>query len=73
MFEWKLEDMALLNQKSSVFFGKEKIYDCENKVSREDKIVFVDSKQNGILSYLLMLVEKFNKEKESMPKDQWET
>ena len=70
MFEWKVEDLALLNQKSNIFFGKEKIYDCENKVSREDKIDFVDSKQRGILSYLLSLNEMFNKVKESMPKDQ---
>ena len=69
MFEWKLEDMALLNQKDGVFIGKEKIYDCENKVSREDKIDFVDRKQKGILSYLLSLIEMFNKDKEGMPKD----
>lgn len=71
MFEWKLEDMALLNQKGGVFIGKEKIYNCENKVSREDKIDFVDSKQKGILSYLLSLIEMFDKDKEGMPKDQW--
>ena len=73
MFEWKVEDMALLNQKSGVFLrgGKEKIYDCESNISREDKIVFVDSKQDGILSYLLSLIEKFNQDVDNMPKDQW--
>lgn len=71
MFEWKVEDMVLLNQKGGVFLGKEKIYDCEHKVSREDKIAFVDSLQDGKLSYVLALVEKFNEERETMPKDQW--
>ena len=71
MFEWKVEDMVLLNQKGGVFLGKEKIYDCESKVSREDKIAFVDSLQDGKLSYILALVEKFNEERETMPKDQW--
>lgn len=73
MFEWKVEDMVLLNQKGGVFLGKEKIYDCESKVSREDKIAFVDSLQDGKLSYILALAEKFNEERETMPKDQWGT
>ena len=71
MFEWKVEDMVLLNQKGGVFLGKEKIYDCEHKVSREDKIAFVDGLQDGKLSYVLALVEKINEEMESMPKDSY--
>ena len=71
MFEWKIEDMALLNEKDGIFLGKEKIYNCESKVSREDKIAFVDSLQDGKLSYLLSLIEKFNEEKESLRKDDW--
>lgn len=71
MFEWKVEDMVLLNQKGGIFFGKEKIYDCEHKVSREDKIAFVDSLQDGKLSYLLSLIEKFETDKDSLPKDGW--
>ena len=71
MFEWKVEDMKLLNQRGGMFFGKEKIYDCEHKVSREDKIYFVDSMQNGALSYLLKLIEKFNNDKANLPKDSW--
>ena len=71
MFKWKLEDMALLNEKDEMFLGKEKIYSCEKSVSREDKITFIDSLHNGKLSYLLNLIEKFNKEKESLPKDKY--
>lgn len=71
MFEWKVEDMALLNEKANVFFGREKIYDCESKVSREDKIAFVDSLQDGKLSYILSLIEKFEEDKKSLPKDRW--
>ncbi len=70
MFEWKVEDMTLLNQKSGLFLRK-KIYDCEYNTTREDKISFVDSKQDGILSYLLTLIEKFNQDVETMPKDQY--
>lgn len=71
MFEWKVEDMLLLNQKGGVFVDKEKIYDCEHKISRENKIAFVDSFQDGKLSYLLKLIEKFNQDKDNLPKDQW--
>lgn len=72
MFEWKVEDMALLNEKGGIFLGKKKIYNCESKVSRKDKIAFVDSLQDGRLSYLLFLIEKFNSEKDSLPKDNWD-
>lgn len=71
MFEWKVEDMALLNESGRIFLGKEKIYICESTVPREDKIAFVDSLQDGKLSYILSLIEKFKKERESLPKDKW--
>ena len=71
MFEWKVEDMILLNEKGKTCIGKKQIFDCESKVSREDKIAFVDSFQDGKLSYLLELIEKFNNEKETMPKNGW--
>ena len=71
MFKWKVEDMVLFNQKDGVFIGEEKIYDCENKMSREDKIAFVDNLQEGKLSYLLDLIDKFNKAEDSLPKDKW--
>lgn len=71
MFEWNVEDMKLLNQKSSVMIGKEKIYNCESDVKREDKIMFVDKMQDNKLSYILALSEKFEKDKEDMPTDNW--
>lgn len=71
MFEWKIEDLALLNKKSSVLLGKERIWNCESETSREDKIAFVDSLQDGKLSYLLFLIDKFNADKDSMPKDKY--
>jgi len=73
MFTWNVENMALLNEPKRIFYGKEGIYSYEIKTSREDKIAFVDSLQDGKLSYLLGLIEKFNAEKDSMPKDGWGT
>lgn len=70
MFEWKVEEMSLMKG-NYIYIGKTKIYSCEDSVSKEDKIAFVDKMQEGKLSYLLSLIEKFNDEKENMPKDQF--
>lgn len=71
MFEWKVEDMKLMNENRLTFIGKEKIFPCEYDVPREEKISFVDSLQRGKLSYLLGLIDKFAKDSKNMPKDQW--
>ena len=71
MFNWKVEEMALLNEKGGAFVGKEKIYNCESQVSREDKIEFVDRMQDGKLSYILALIDKFNEDKAALPQDKW--
>lgn len=55
MFEWKIEELKLYHQKGE-------IYDCEHTVSREDKIAFVDGLQDGKLSYILNLFEKFKED-----------
>lgn len=71
MFEWKVEEMSLMNNQYEVYIinrGRTVIYDCESSISREDKIAFVDSKTGGKLSYILTLIEKFNTDKEKLPK-----
>lgn len=71
MYEWNVEDLVLSKQESAVYIDREKIYSCESEVSREDKIAFVDKMQDGKLSYLLSLFEKYEKDKENMPKDSY--
>ena len=71
MFEWNVEDLKLLNHGNSIIFGKEKIYNCEHDITREDKITFVDKIQDNKLSYILALSEKFEKDKEDVPTDNW--
>lgn len=70
MFEWKVEEMALMNNHADVYGGRYKttLYACEDSISREDKIAFVDSMTDGKLSYLLSLIEKFNADKDNLPK-----
>ena len=69
MFTWNLEDMALLNDKGGFFIGREQIFSCENTLSRAEKIAFVDSMQNNKLSYILNIIERFQADVDSLPKD----
>lgn len=71
MFEWKVEELKLFNEKCKTYLRKERIYDCENQLTKEEKIEFVDKLNNGKLSYILSLIEKFNIDKNSMKKDDW--
>ena len=69
MFTWRVEELKLKNEKSIFYVGKERIFNCESKLTREEKIAFVDSMQNRKLSYILELVDKFNRDKSTLPKD----
>lgn len=69
MFKWKVEEMRLRNEKCKFIIGNTKIYSCENTTSKEDKIAFVDSMIDGKLSYSLSLIDKFNGDKDNLPKD----
>lgn len=67
MFEWKIEEMALMKQKEVVDVGgivNFEIYACEKEVSREDKIAFVDNFTRGKLSYILDMINKFKIEQD---------
>lgn len=69
MFTWNVEEQKL--RKNQYTIGRIKIYNCENSTSREDKIAFVDSMQDGKLSYILELSEKFEQDRKNIPKDKW--
>ena len=73
MFKWIIEDLKLLDEYNKKARQRNIIFSCENTTSREDKIAFVDKMQNGKLSYILDLKEKFNKEKRNLPTDKWGT
>ena len=69
MFTWNVEELKLKNEKANNYASKERIFNCESELTREEKIAFVDSMQNGKLSYILELVDKFNRDKSTLPKD----
>ena len=69
MFTWNVEELKLKNEKANNYAGKERIFNCESELTREEKIAFVDNMQDGKLSYILELVDKFNRDKSTLPKD----
>lgn len=73
MFEWKVEDMALRATNRKDRWGKSHhmIFPCEETLSREDKIEFVDRMNDGKLSYILALAEKWNADRGDLPKTQF--
>lgn len=62
-FEWKVEDMALMNEKGNIYIRNEKIYKAENELTREEKIEFLDSMNDGLTSYILGLADKLKEDK----------
>ena len=70
MFKWDVKEMALLKEfKENNGKARDYIFKCESELSREEKIAFVDERYDGKLSYILGLVDKFNAEKDDLPKD----
>lgn len=70
-FEWKVEDMSLMNEKSNIYINNEKIYNAENKLSREEKIEFLDKMNDDKISYMLKLADKFQEDKDKLSKDEY--
>ena len=71
-------DLRFLNMKKRrVFkdrpaFGKMEVFEIEKEISFEDKIKIIDIFEDSVATYLLDIITKWNKEKESLPKDNWE-
>lgn len=71
MFIWNVEEMKLLNEKCVIYNGDEKVYDCESKTSKEDKIAFIDKMNSGRMSCIIDLINKLEEAQKDMPKDNW--
>lgn len=59
MFEWKVEEMKLLQERPITYTGKDFPFFCESATTKEDKIQFIDSITDGKMTYVINLVEKF--------------
>ena len=64
MKNYNIKDLKLMDMPR-----KNGIFDCESEVSIEDKIAFVDRFQDGKLSYIISIAEKFVAEQDTLKKD----
>lgn len=71
MFEWKAEEGRLLNEKRYEAGTQKGDFLFEEDTSREDKIQFINERTNGMLDYVLDLAEKWQKDKDALPKEHW--
>jgi len=69
MFTWKMEELQLYKECGENV--KLHNFKCEAETSREDKIAFVDSLTEGQLSYVLELIDKLKRDKDTLALDQW--
>lgn len=67
--DWKVEDMVLMNMTPEKYKKHHEdewgcgIYSFELTMSKAEKIEFIDKICDGLMSYSLNLIEKFNEEK----------
>lgn len=69
MFTWKIEELQLYEECDGN--AKTHIFECEAEISHEDKIAFVDSLTDGELSYVMGLIDKLKKDKDTLALDKW--
>jgi len=77
---YKKEDLRFLSMKmknkymsnANLRSGVYKIYEIEDEFSIEEKVKFIDELKDGIASYMLDILTKWEAEKDSLPKDKWE-
>jgi len=77
---YKVEDLRFYNMNASNKYvsnarntdGKFKIFEIEKQLNEEEKIKFIDNLKDGIASYMLNILQKWEAEKDSLPKDNWD-
>lgn len=68
---YKPESQIFKNMNRSISFGDYKPFSIENKLSKEEKIEIIDKYSDGLATYMLTIINKWNDEKDSLPKDSW--
>jgi len=80
--EYKIEDLAFYKMKKSIKFvsnaatqnGKFGIFEIENQLGIDDKIKLLDEVRDGIGTYMLDLLNKWEIDSQTLPKEQfWDT
>lgn len=77
--KYNIEELKLYKEKENAFDNQKKpyyIYDMEKNLSKEEKIKFIDTYyekngSGGLATYMLNLIDKYNKEKDTLMKDEY--
>lgn len=65
------EDLKFYNMEKVSIGYKKEAFKIETELSEEEKIKFIDELENGVASYMLNILTKWEQEKDSLPKDNW--
>lgn len=75
---YRIEDLKLLNMKKLPVYQSNPymrnglyVFEIEKDMSLEEKITFIDTLKDGVATYLLNLLTKWEKEKDTLPKDNY--
>ena len=73
------ENLVFLNMKKHNIYKTNphmrdglEIFTIEKEISLEDKIKIIDIFENNTATYILDIINKWNEEKDSLPKDRWD-
>lgn len=75
---YKVEDLKFFNMKKKDIWVSSpymrnglKIFELEDQLSEDEKLAFIDEMKEGIGTYLLNILKRWESEKDSLPKDQY--
>lgn len=78
MMEYKLEELKFYHMKKKNIFTANprtrdslKIFEIEKTLTEEEKLAFIDQQKNGVGTYMLNLIHKWESEKGSLPQNQY--
>jgi hypothetical protein len=70
---YKPENQFFRNMDRFISYGNFKPFPIESELTNEEKIEIMDKYSNGLVSYMISIINKWNEEKDSLPKDQWDS
>jgi len=78
--EYKVEDLRFYNMKTSIKHisnfrintGECKIFEIEKQLTENEKVKFIDGLKDGVASYLLNILSKWETERDTLPKDNYD-
>jgi hypothetical protein len=77
--EYKTEGLKFYNMKktdkhrANAKFTNDmfKIFEIEDQLTEQEKVEFIDNLKDGVATYLINIITKWESEKDTLPKDRW--